>query len=215
MTRDKARKRETRTRMAKTGEKYSAARSRVVEAHDPPVHDPGFTDSSIRRGTGRGLRDWLRTLDDWGAKDHTFGEIATYLQEEHGVSGWWSQTVAVAWERARGRRQMYQSASGSFQVSVSKTLPVEIGALYRAFADGRRRNRWLERGTLRVRTSRENQSARFDFQGEGSRVHVYFEAKGPEKTTVTVQHEKLSGPDAVEEKRAFWKERLGKLAEIL
>jgi len=214
MTRDKARKRETRTRMAKTGERYAAARSRVVEAHDPPVYDPGVSDASVRRATGRGLRDWLRILDEWGAKDRKHGEIATYLQEEHGVPGWWSQTVAVAWERARGVRQKYQTASG-FQVSVSKTFPVEVGALYRAFADARRRNRWLERGTLKVRTSRENQSARFDFREEGSRVHVYFEAKGPEKTTVTIQHEKLAGAEAVEEKRAFWKERLGKLAETL
>ena len=134
--------------------------------------------------------------------------------EEHGVPGWWAQTVTVGWERARGVRQKYETASG-FTVSVSKTFPAEVGALYRAFADARRRNRWLERGMLTTRTTREDKSARFDFRDEGSRVHVYFEAKGPEKTTVTVQHEKLGGPDEVEEKRAFWKERLGKLAEIL
>lgn len=212
MTRDKARKRETRARMAKTGERYSAARSHVVEAHDPPVHDPGVSDASIRRATGRGFRDWLRILDEWGAKDRKHGEIATYLMEEHGVPGWWAQTVTVGWERARGVRQKYQTASG-FQVSVSKTLPVEVGALYRAFTDARRRNRWLERGTLKVRTKTENKTARFDFRDEGSRVHAYFEAKGPEKTTVTIQHEKLSGPEDVEEKRAFWKERLQRLVE--
>lgn len=214
MTRDKARKRETRTRMAKTGERYAAARSHVVEAHDPPVHDPGVSDASIRRNTGRGFRDWLRILDEWGAKDRKHGEIAAYLQEEHGVPGWWAQTVTVGWERARGVRAKYQTASG-FQVSVSKTLPVEVGALYRAFADTRRRNRWLERGTLKVRTTQENRSARFDFRDQGSRVLVSFDEKGPSKATVYVQHERLADAEDVEEKRAFWKERLARLAEML
>jgi hypothetical protein len=100
-------------------------------------------------------------------------------------------------------------------VSVSKTLPVEVGALSRAFIDARRRGRWLESGTLRIRTTHKDRTARFDFRDGVSRVLVYFEGKGPEKSTVTVQHERLPDGDAVEEMRSFWRERLARLGKIL
>jgi hypothetical protein len=46
-------------------------------------------------------------------------------------------------------------------------------------------------------------------------VVAYFDPKERSKTTVTVMHEKLSGAKDVEQKRAFWKQRLGELAEKL
>ena len=38
--------------------------------------------------------------------------------------------------------------------------------------------------------------------------------KGP-KTTVSIEHERLSGPDDVERWRAFWRERLAALAGLV
>ena len=136
-----------------------------------------------------------------------------YLSDEYGMPGWWTQTVAVGYERVRGMRAKYQTASG-FQVSVSKTFPVGVKKLARSFEDARRRSRWLEAGTLKLRTSRKGTSARYDFQG-GGRVMAYFESKGPKKSTLSIQHERLGSARAVEDMRAFWKERLGRLAETL
>jgi hypothetical protein len=39
--------------------------------------------------------------------------------------------------------------------------------------------------------------------------------KGRGKSTVSIQHERLAGERAVEEMRAFWRERLTRLAGIL
>jgi len=39
-----------------------------------------------------------------------------------------------------------------------------------------------------------------------------FVSKSRSKASVNVQHERLSDEEAVEEMRAFWKERLGELA---
>ncbi len=215
MTEDKARKRAIRTRMAKTGERYSAARRHVVqpeEGFDADVLPQ--TDAAVREHTGKGWRDWFRILDRWGARERTHGEIATHLREEHGVAGWWAQAITLGYERARGMRAKYEHATG-FAVSVSKTIGVDADRLYAAFTEARRRGRWLEPGTLRVRTTQKGRTARFDFRDGSSRILASFDPKGRSKTTVTVAHERLPDADAVEELRSFWRERLARLAEVL
>jgi len=215
MTEDKARKRSIRTRMAKTGESYTAARRHVVKSKEgPPTRlsvDLGKSDETIRRGSGKSWDEWFAILDAWGAEEHTHTEIARHLHEEHEVSGWWAQTVTVGYERGRGMRGVNQRTSG-FYVGVSKTVPVGVNMLFEEFTDTRKRNLWLEPGTLRKRTSQPGKSARFDFRDGESRVHVYFVSKSKSKASVNVQHERLSDEEAVEEMRAFWKERLGELA---
>jgi activator of Hsp90 ATPase-like protein len=216
MTRDKAQKRATRARMSKTGERYSAARRHVVEpGEELRAEDLPQPDASVRQKTGKGWREWFRILDAWGAKERKHGDIARYLMEEQGVPGWWAQSITLGYERARGMRAKYQSAAGVFQVSVSKTFPIGAGKLFRAFAETSKRNKWLERGTLKVRTAQRNRSVRFDFRDGTSRVVVSFDPKGRSKTTVAVQHERLADARAVEEMRGMWKEQLNRLAEVL
>jgi uncharacterized protein YndB with AHSA1/START domain len=215
MTKDKAQKRATRARMAKTGERYTAARRHVVK---PPeelhADDLGHTDAAVRQNTGKGWREWLSILDGWGARERKHRDIAARLMEEHGVPGWWAQAITVGYERARGMRAKYQRATG-FSVSVSKTFNVGVDKLYAAFADARQRNKWLERGSLKVRTTQKAKTARFDYENGSSRVNAYFDAKERAKTTVTVDHERLPDAAAVEEMRAFWKDRLSELARMI
>ena len=216
MTRQKAQKRATRVRMAKTGESYTAARRHTLEPReDLRAAQELQTDAAVRKNTGQGWKEWLRVLDEWGAKKRKHGQIAKFLMEERGVPGWWAQTITVGYERSRGMRAKYQTLGGSFQVSVSKTFPVAVGRMFRAFAEAPRRNKWLERGTLKVRTTLKNKSARFDFEDGTSRVVAWFDPKERSKTTVTVQHEKLSSSRDVEEMRAFWKKHLAELADHL
>jgi hypothetical protein len=216
MTREKAQKRATRARMAKTGERYSAARSHVVKPREElRADDLPQPDASVRQNTGKGWREWFRVLDTWGAKDRTHRDITRHLMEEHGVPGWWSQSITVGYERARGKRAKHQTLTGFFQVSTSKTFAVGVGRLFKAFAEAPRRNKWLEPGILRVRTTLRNRSVRFDFRDGTSRVVAYFDPKGRSKTTVTVQHERLPDARAVEEMRGMWKEHLKRLVEVL
>jgi len=217
MTEDKARKRAVRTRMAKTGERYTAARRHVVKPRDEVSieHLMPQNDASLRENTRRGWREWLRILDAWGAKERKHGDVVNHLVDEYGVPGWWAQTITIGYERARGLRAKHQTLSGSFQVSTSKTFPISVGRLFKAFAEAPQRSRWLERGTLKVRTTLKNRTIRFDFRDGTSRVVAFFDPKDRNRTTVTVQHEKLPDAGAVEELRAFWKERLAGLGEIL
>ena len=68
---------------------------------------------------------------------------------------------------------------------------------------------------LKVRTTRKDLSARFDYRDGTSRVVAWFDPKERNKTTVTVQHEKLPDAASVEKMRGMWKENLKRLAEAL
>lgn len=224
MTEDKARKRATRTRMAKTGERYTTARSRLLAQRSlppkppgrrlpPRVAEPTVSDEAVKKATGCDWDRWFWALDAANATSKSHREIAAYLFEQWGVGGWWAQTVTLGYERARGMRAPHQRPDG-FTVSVSKTFPVGADRLFRAFTGSRERSRWLEPGTLRTRTSQPGRTARFDVQ-DGARLHAYFTPKDEARTSVSLQVEKLPDPDAVEEARAFWKERLARLGDTI
>lgn len=216
MTEQKARKRQIRTRMTKTGERYTAARRNLSkpEPLPPRVAEPMVSDASVRRATGKVWDDWFRILDAWGGTDQTHTEIARHLSSDLGVDGWWAQNVTVGYERARGMRAQNQRPDG-FTVSVTKTFPVDAERLHRAFAEARQRNRWLERGTLTLRTATAPRSARFDFEGGSSRVAVFLTPKGEAKSTASIQHERLADTSEVERMRAFWRQRLAELGRTL
>ncbi len=219
MTTDKARKRAVRSRMQKTGERYAAARRHVVRDDQPElqplpprVADPGVSEAAIAKGTGQGWDHWFRVLDAWDATSKSHTEIARFVNGEHGVDGWWAQSVTVGYERARGMRARNERPEG-FEVSVSKTLAMPAMDAWRAFVEPGRRSRWLDLA-LRMRTGTRTmgRSARFDVSAEGTRVNVYLTPKGDDRTTVTVTHVKLDGAQDVAAHRTAWKGRLDRLA---
>ena len=217
MTRQRSFKRLVRARMEKTGERYAAARASLLAAQEPKATGaPALTvsDEVIRRRTGRGWEEWFDLLDDWGAIARPHREIARWLASEQGIDGWSAQSVTVSYERARGLRAVGEHADG-FAVTASKTVAVPVEQLYDAVVDASLRKRWLPDGNLRERTATRPRSARFDWGDGATRVIVGFAAKGETKSTVSLEHAKL--PDAAEAERmkAFWRERVAALKEVL
>jgi Domain of unknown function (DUF4287) len=217
MTRQRSFKRIVRARMEKTGESYTAARRLLLAAEGPKATvGPTMTvsDEVIRSRTGRGWEEWFDLLDEWGAVERPHREIARWLASEHGIDGWSAQSVTVSYERARELRAVGERPDG-FSVTAQKTVAVPVDRLFEAFVDESLRKRWLPDGELRERTATKPKSARFDW-GEGeTRVIVGFTAKGEAKSTAALEHERL--PDAAEAERmkAFWRERVGALKEML
>ncbi|MDQ3937938.1 MAG: DUF4287 domain-containing protein [Chloroflexota bacterium] len=225
MTRHKTFKRDVRTRMEKTGERYTAARRQLIQRADQaptpepltsPATDPELltSEEAMRGATGRGWDEWFAILDAWRATERNHTEIARWLVDEHGVGGWWAQSVTVGYERARGIRQKHQTSAG-FAVSVNKTIGASAERLAEAFTDPGVRQRWLPGTDLRERTSRPGKSARFDWADDGSRVVVDFVAKGEHRAQAAVQHEKLPDAPAAERTKVFWRERLSVLKDLL
>jgi hypothetical protein len=217
MTTQKSFKRLVRTRMEKTGESYTAARANLLSARKEPEESrPVFTvsDEAIRRRTGRGWEEHLEALDAWGAIDRPHREIARWLREEQGIDGWGAQAIAVSYERARGLREVGQQTNG-FVASASKTVAVPVERLFEAVADPSVRERWLPAVELRERRALPHKSLRYDWADGETRVIAYFEGKADAKSTITVSHERLSDGAETERMKAFWRERVATLKEVL
>jgi hypothetical protein len=222
MPKQKDLKRRVRARMRKTGESYTAARSRLVEkrkpapeAAPPPGRDlaalAGLGDAVVESKTGRTWRQWVDVLDRAGAAELTHTEIAELVHRRHGVPGWWSQAVTVGYERIRGLREKGQRRDGSFEVSKSKTYPVPIADLWAAFL---RCKLWLAGETLRTSKATKHKTMRLRFS-DGTPVEAYFAVKGPHKSSLTIQHRKLASRDDAAQLRRFWAERLEAIGELL
>ena len=222
MTENKSFKRRVRDRMSKTGESYTAARGQVSQKRDRvqsartriAATDERMSDANIQEATGKKWDRWFAILDRWGARDKKHGEIARFLTEKHEVAGWWAQTISVYYERARGMRMKYQNSQG-FSISASKTIAVPVDVLFDAFVNARERKKWLTDGTMTLRTSQPERTARFNWEDGSTRVNVGFTDKGPSKSTVSLAHEKLGDADEAETAKAFWKERLAELKSLL
>jgi Domain of unknown function (DUF4287) len=216
MTRQKSFKRIVRARMEKTGESYTAARRSLLAAAESKTFGPTLTvsDDVIRRRTGRGWEEWFDLLDEWGAVERPHREIARWLRSEHGIDGWSSQSVTVSYERARQLRAVGERPGG-FSVTASKTVAVPVDRLFQAFVDESLRRRWLPDGELRERTATRPKSARFDWGDGKTRVIVGFEAKGDAKSTAALEHERLRDAKEAERMKAFWRERIAALKELL
>lgn len=61
----------------------------------------GLPDDLVREETGRMSEAWYILLDAWGAPEK--GHVATvrHLQEIHGLSERWANTIAIRYEAAR------------------------------------------------------------------------------------------------------------------
>src|SRR5829696_404166 len=82
---------------------------------------------AVEKATGRGWEDWYAILDAAGAADLGHGAIVAHLEREHPeVSSWWRQSIAVRFERARGKRAVGQTADAGFQVGVQRSLAASV-----------------------------------------------------------------------------------------
>jgi len=221
-------KRVVRARMRRTGESYTAARARVLEKPRPAgrattaarplpaaaAARPGMSDEAVRAKTGRTWAQWVRTLDAIGATGLRHAAIAKHLRTEHDLTPWWSQMVAVGYERLRGLRDVGQRRGGTYDVGRTRTFAVPLARLERAFRIGATRARWLPGVTPRVLAARSGRSVRFEWP-DGTRVEVAFVDKGPAKSQVSVQHLGLPSRARADRVRAEWGERLDALGEFL
>jgi uncharacterized protein YndB with AHSA1/START domain len=221
MTRQRSFKQLVRARMEKTGESYTAARASLLAAEVPAAPQApqivlATSDASIRERTGRGWEEWFDLLDEWGAAERTHRETARWVAEQLGIHplAWNAQAVTGSYELARGLRQIGEHENG-FSISASKTVAVPVERLYDALVDPGLRSDWLPDAELRERTVTRPKSARFDWGDGTSRVFATFAAKGEEKSTMTVQHERLADADEAARMKAYWRERVAALKQEL
>ena len=219
MTKEKDFKRLIRARMEKTGESFTAARANLLAKSPPPLPDDyesiaGKSDATMVESTGKSWPEWVAILDRARAASMEHGVIARWVVESFEVSGWWSQSITVGYERLRGLRDVGQRRGGRYEVSKSKTIAVPVDELWRAFENARVRRRWLPDEAMTIRTATAHKSMRARL-ADDTPVDVYFTAKGDAKSSVTLQVREIPDREAADAAKARWAERLDTLATIL
>ena len=231
-------KRLVRGRMQKTGESYTAARahlltqksaastvttkarstSRRAAKSDAPAPDyaklAGRSDAILKERTGCTWERWVKALDYAQAYTWSHRDIAKHVAKKYKVDGWWAQTVTVGYERIKGLRAVGQRRDGSFEANKSRTYPVSLVRLYRAFHDARTRAVWLPGVDLTVRTATRGKSMRITWPDRTS-VAVGFASRGAGKSQVAIQHGKLADRAAAAKMKQYWSERLDALGGVL
>lgn len=207
MTRQETFKRRIRQRMEKTGERYGAARRALIEKAEVTgrrqwASDPEMADDTLREATGKGWDEWCDIIDAWPGSDEGHTAIATFLREEHGVEGWWAQGITVGYERITGLRLPYQQPDGTFSAGKSRTVTAD-GVLLRAMLiDDADRADLFPGIETELRSNPSAKTLRIGI-GTGT-AQIMIEAIDDERAKVTIAHDKLPSPDAVEEWKAYW-----------
>lgn len=246
MTQQKKLKKAIRARSEKTGESYTSARRQVLLARgtqseaapEPPAPPPppaprppakgGISEESVLKKTGHGLDHWFGVLDAFGAaaKGHT--AAAAHLYNEHGIPGWHSQGITVAYERARGLRERNQACTGKYQVSVSKTVPATVAEVVDSLRSADRRAVWLQGADpglvlaleaafagdkpREVKTKGDYAWLRFPWDGRTVEIRITGKPKG---ASVVADNKDLADSAQVEQRRAQWRAALEGLRQHL
>lgn len=221
MTTQESFKRRVRARMAKTGERYSAARRALLTRAEPRTDSRGWvsapenTDEVIRRNTGRGWDEWVALIDAGPGRDAGHTAIAAWLVQEHGLGGWWAQGVTVGYERITGLRLPGQMADGTFTANRSKALDASVEELRALVLDDESRETLFPGMTATLRSRPESKSLRVRLDDAGGdplgTVLFSFEPAG-QRTRLVVTHEKLPTAASVSVWKEFWGDWLGSLA---
>jgi hypothetical protein len=217
-------KRLVRARMKKTGESYTAARAqllnkqtvRVAASATVSVRDyaklAGMSDASVKKATGCTWERWVKALDKAGASGKSHGEIAKIVKFFK-TDSWWTQMVTVGYERIRGLRDRGQQRGGGYRASKSKTFDAPLARVYEAFENDRMRTQWLD-GRIVVKSATSRKRMRLALP-DGTAAIVGFLAKGPAKSIVAVEHQKLASRAEIEARKKQWGEYFDRLAPIV
>lgn len=207
-------KRRVRDRMAKTGERYTAARRVLLEQANGTrrrrwVADPGLGDDAVANATGKGWDDWVDIVESWKGHTDSHPAIAARLTEEYGLGGWWAQGVTVGYERIVGIRLPYQRADGTFTAGKSKTVAIEGAELRSMLLDDGARDELFPGHHTELLSKPSAKAIRIAI-GPGVALFGIEPADG-DRAKVTVGHEKLPEYELVDEWKHYWTEWLDAL----
>ena len=215
MTSQETFKRRIRERMAKTGERYTAARRVLVTQASTRrrtwASEPEMPEDKVREATGRGWDDWCDVIEAWDGRSKGHTAIARHLADAYDMNSWWAQGVTIGYERITGLRVLHQMTDGSFAASKSKTLDIDVTMLRELLIDDEARRDLIVGYDTVLRSKPTSKALRIGFE-EGSALFS-FDAAANGRTRITVTQEKLTSAEAADRWRFYWTDWLDALAE--
>lgn len=211
MTRQESFKRRIRERMAKTGERYVAARRVLLEQSARQgdrtwTSEPVMSDEAVRHATGKGWDEWRDLLDAWPGDVEDHSAMVAHVQREHGIGGWWAQTVTVSYERIIGLRLKYQRADGTFNANKSRTVTIEAAALREMLLDEDDRRHLFPGIDTELRSKPTSKVVRLRI-GPGT-AQIALDELDDGRTKISVSHERLPDAGDVETWKSYWSDWL-------
>lgn len=195
----------------------------------------GISSEAAKKATGHDWAEWKSILEKAGAKNWNHKEIVAYLRNSYKLSGWWQQTVTVAYEKAEGRRVDGQTADTGFQVGIQKVFPIGIDQAWSLLSSRKGIDCWLGKVSRLALVEGKTYTTESGIEGEirvvkpGSRLRLKWHKPGmkrpatlqitlveraPEKTSIRVHLEHLPSQKVREEMKSHWQEVLGKLEDL-
>ncbi|MFP2912149.1 SRPBCC domain-containing protein [Pyxidicoccus sp. 3LFB2] len=193
------------------------------------------TDSAVKEATGRDWKAWMRALDAAGGAELNHKQLVAHLAREV-ESSWWRQSISVAYEQARGKRVVGETATTGFQVGVVRTLPMTAPELWALVTQAP--ERWLGTGTKlklepgkpyevpkrrgapgvrgEVRVVKPEQRLRMTWHPDGWKKPATLQltlTPKPRGVALGVHMEKLPDAKAREAMREHWTQVVAKLAK--
>ncbi|RKH18273.1 hypothetical protein D7Y13_10240 [Corallococcus praedator] len=193
------------------------------------------TDAAVKEATGRDWKAWMRALDKAGGAGLNHKQLVAHLAREV-ESGWWQQSISVAYEQARGKRVVGETAATGFQVGVVRTLPMSAPQVWEWLTT--QPDHWLGAGaTLKlekgsryevpkrrgapavhgeIRVVKPGQRLRMTWQPDGWKKPATLQftlTPKPRGVSLVVHMEKLPDAKAREVMRERWSEILTGLAK--
>lgn len=162
---------------------------------------------AIEKATGTSWEDWHAYLDKMGAADLDHGAIVAKARSHQPISGWWAQSIAVAYEQSIGRRKPGQGADGLFAASVSRTVKAPRQSAFKSWCkfaanldkvDGQ----FID-GSPTTTTTPKRLYWRCKFEDE-STISMSFEAKGDDKVLIAIEHRKLELEVFMADRKHAW-----------
>lgn len=170
---------------------------------------------AIAGATGVSWERWVSRLNDAGAQDLSHSQIVSLVRPLLAPTvvspDWWAQSVTVAYEQHIGKRVPGQAADGSFQVSVTKTVPGELEEEF---------SRWCSfvesvpdiGGLTFAAPPTTSITTRWRYWrvtlDDATNVVISMMQKEPEKVGISINHSKLASRESIAQWRAIWKDFL-------
>ena len=194
-----------------------------------------LTEEAVKAATGKTWNQWFKVLDDRGGIAQGRRAIGDYLFGECKLDVWWSATLNVEYEAARGVVEKDGRPKG-YMICVTKTIAAPVEKAFAAWASTEGLNSWFssknkaevadggrysnaDGDTGVFKRVRKNKDLRFTWENPahtaGTVVDVVFQDKGKGKTGVMITHDRIQQRAEADGLREGWGEALSRLKTVL
>jgi uncharacterized protein YndB with AHSA1/START domain len=184
---------------------------------------PALSDENVKTHTGKSWKEWFKALDEVGGPGIGRKGMGDFLFKQCKVDPWWTATITVEYENARGVTQKDGKAMG-YNICVTKGIAAPLEKVFGAFSKTSELDKWFSKKSKqdfkvggRFENAdgdsgefvkiRENKDLKFTWENPrhapGSLVEIKVQASG-NKTNVVVTHDRIQKRDDADGLRIGW-----------